>query len=133
MADLPKSVRERITAYIQDDVNDAWSGLFEDDVVTPEEEAQARAVMDEIVAAVKEVGTRPPNYDPDFGDDKICVCGHTYYRHFDSYENMSPVGCKYCECDKFKDQATGALAPEGPARKPTWEDDDGGAVPGDDG
>lgn len=37
-----------------------------------------------------------PEYDPAFGDDKLCECGHTYYRHFDPYENMDPVGCKYC-------------------------------------
>ena len=35
-------------------------------------------------------------YDPTFGDDVLCECGHPYYRHFDSYEEMSPVGCKYC-------------------------------------
>ena len=37
-------------------------------------------------------------YDKEFGDDKICQCGHPYYRHFDTYDNMSPIGCKYCEC-----------------------------------
>lgn len=36
------------------------------------------------------------NYDPNFGDDKLCLCGHSYYRHFDTYDNMSSVGCKYC-------------------------------------
>lgn len=35
-------------------------------------------------------------YDPKFGDDVLCECGHPYYRHFDTYEDMSPVGCKYC-------------------------------------
>jgi len=30
-----------------------------------------------------------------------CVCGHVYHRHFDSWEDMRPVGCKYCECDTF--------------------------------
>src|SRR5271166_3913160 len=35
-------------------------------------------------------------YDPNFGDDVLCECGHIYYRHFDTYEEMSPVGCKYC-------------------------------------
>lgn len=123
MADPTKSVRERITAYIRADVGCTWNHLFEDDVVRPEEEAQARVVMDEILAAIGEVGTRPPNYDPTFGDEKVCVCGHTYYRHFDSYENMSPIGCKYCECERFKDPATGLGAPEGPAWKPYEEDD----------
>lgn len=46
----------------------------------------------------------PPPYDPSFGDNKLCRCGHTYERHFDTYDNMSPVGCKYCgyDCDGFE-------------------------------
>lgn len=40
-------------------------------------------------------------YNPEYGDDRMCVCGHAYYRHFDSYENMEPVGCKYCNCYEF--------------------------------
>lgn len=35
-------------------------------------------------------------YDDNFGDNKLCLCGHPYYRHFDTYNNMAPVGCKYC-------------------------------------
>jgi len=41
-------------------------------------------------------------YDSEYGDDKACVCGHPYYRHFDTYENMRHVGCKYCGCFDFK-------------------------------
>lgn len=37
-------------------------------------------------------------YDPEFGDERLCDCGHAYYRHFDTYEDMRPVGCKYCQC-----------------------------------
>jgi len=37
-----------------------------------------------------------PEYDPKFGDDKLCLCGHPYYRHFDTYDHMAPIGCKYC-------------------------------------
>lgn len=36
-------------------------------------------------------------YDPNFGDDKICECGRRYYRHFDTYDNMS----KLCECGHY--------------------------------
>jgi hypothetical protein len=46
-----------------------------------------------------------PEYDSEFGDDRLCLCGHPYYRHFDTYDNMSPVGCKYCyggDCPGFK-------------------------------
>ena len=41
-------------------------------------------------------------YNPAYGDDKECICGHPYYRHFDSYEDMRAVGCKYCGCYDFK-------------------------------
>lgn len=40
-------------------------------------------------------------YNPNYGDNRICTCGHEYYRHFDSYEDMEPVGCKYCGCFEF--------------------------------
>jgi hypothetical protein len=41
-------------------------------------------------------------YNPHFGDDRECQCGHSYYRHFDSYEGMEACGCKYCGCQCFK-------------------------------
>lgn len=41
-------------------------------------------------------------YDPNFGDHKTCECGHEYYRHYDTYEDMEHVGCKYCPCFYFK-------------------------------
>ena len=44
-------------------------------------------------------------YNPDFGNQRICEdpnCGHEYYRHFDTYEGMANVGCKYCPCYHFK-------------------------------
>jgi hypothetical protein len=42
-------------------------------------------------------------YNPNYGDNRICTCGHVYYRHFDSYDDMSDVGCKYCSCDTFEE------------------------------
>ncbi|MCK9446766.1 hypothetical protein M0Q50_07905 [bacterium] len=42
-------------------------------------------------------------YNKNFGDDRLCKCGHTYYRHFDPYEDMEAVGCKYCQCFHFED------------------------------
>lgn len=45
-------------------------------------------------------------YDPNFGDNRICVCGHTYARHFDPYEDNAPVGCKYCGCRYFIEERT---------------------------
>ena len=53
-------------------------------------------------AYLKEVVTRTVlKYNPRYGDDRVCQCGHAYYRHFDSYENMEPIGCKYCDCVEF--------------------------------
>ena len=52
----------------------------------------------EIITIKKEL-----KYNPKFGDDKVCKCGYTYYRHFDSYEEMSTIGCKYCECFYFEE------------------------------
>lgn len=40
-------------------------------------------------------------YNPNYGDDRICKCGDPYYRHFDTYEQMYPCGCKYCDCYDF--------------------------------
>lgn len=42
-------------------------------------------------------------YNENYGDDRECECGHPYYRHFDTYEQMYPIGCKYCCCLEFKD------------------------------
>lgn len=44
------------------------------------------------------------SYNPQYGDDRICVCGHPYYRHFDTYEQMDPYGCKYCACYYFAEK-----------------------------
>lgn len=43
-------------------------------------------------------------YNPDYGDTKECKCGHLYYRHFDSWENYDPIGCKYCDCRTFEEK-----------------------------
>ena len=40
-------------------------------------------------------------YNPKYGNNRICRCGHTYERHFDFYDDAEPVGCKYCDCDHF--------------------------------
>ena len=42
-------------------------------------------------------------YNPEYGDDRTCICGHPYYRHFDSYNDNEAIGCKYCDCDVFEE------------------------------
>lgn len=41
-------------------------------------------------------------YNPEYGDDKICKCGHAYHRHFDFWETPPRLGCKYCSCERFE-------------------------------
>lgn len=49
-------------------------------------------------------------YNPKYGDSRICVCGHTYHRHFDTYDQMYPCGCKYCaDGHEFVEQVTKEL------------------------
>lgn len=50
-------------------------------------------------------------YNPKFGDDRVCQCGHAYYRHFDTYDDMYPCGCKYCDCVKFVEKSDNTLDP----------------------
>ena len=39
--------------------------------------------MDESPYIIIEVVIQNRMYNPKYGDQKICKCGHTYYRHFD--------------------------------------------------
>lgn len=61
----------------------------------PGPDSPYRETVLEVIGVLKE-------YNPDFGDNRLCECGHAYCRHFDSYEGMAPVGCKYCGCDEFR-------------------------------
>jgi hypothetical protein len=58
------------------------------------------------IVTKKQIIVTTRTYNPKYGDDRICVCGHPYYRHFDTYENMDPVGCKYCGCPSFREKTT---------------------------
>jgi len=42
--------------------------------------------------------------NPLYDGDKLCMCGHPYYRHFDWMEDYLAVGCKYCGCYTFKEK-----------------------------
>ena len=52
----------------------------------------------------KTVTTKVRLYNKDYGDNRICKCGHTYDRHFDGFEHPDhqAVGCKYCDCYTFE-------------------------------
>lgn len=40
-------------------------------------------------------------WNPEYNQSERCTCGHPYERHFDGYDDMRAVGCKYCECFTF--------------------------------
>jgi len=37
-------------------------------------------------------------YNPNYGDDKVCKCGYSYYRHF----THKQWNGKYCGCNRFE-------------------------------
>lgn len=41
-------------------------------------------------------------WNPKLDQNALCDCGHTYYRHFDSWDDMAAIGCKYCGCHEFQ-------------------------------
>ncbi len=44
-------------------------------------------------------------YDPAYGDDRLCECGHPYHRHFNIHDGCYEIyGCKYCQCYEFKEK-----------------------------
>jgi hypothetical protein len=66
------------------------------------EDMEEKQMMDDFEnKSIEEVQNE---YDKNFGDEKLCKCGHPYYRHFDTYDDMSPASCKYCKCAKFEER-----------------------------
>lgn len=54
---------------------------------------------------ISETIKRIRRYNSNYGDHRICDCGHPYHRHFDFYEQgaLMDAGCKYCSCDTFEE------------------------------
>lgn len=60
-----------------------------------------RDAMDDYEHWIKHGYSKASAWDEKFEQSKVCQCGHPYYRHFDTYEDMYPCGCKYCACRMF--------------------------------
>ena len=60
-------------------------------------------ISEELPYLKKVVTTTYLLYNPNYGDNRICECGHPYSRHFDGFEEPEhqAVGCKYCPCYTF--------------------------------
>ena len=97
MKDLTKDEMEAVSHALQ---SISWRSLVDAGVVNDHDEAErqfelAMGVLDCLQADLARM------YDREYGDDRECECGHPYYRHFDTYDGMAPVGCKYCQCHTF--------------------------------
>lgn len=64
-------------------------------------EGSEEPAIDVILSELTEQINR--SWSPNHDQQAKCTCSHAYERHFDSYEDMYPIGCKYCECDTFTD------------------------------
>lgn len=67
------------------------------DIISQEEEQEQPYLTETKVVAERK-------YNSTYGNDRICECGHPYYRHFDTYEDMEACGCKYCSCYVFNEK-----------------------------
>lgn len=71
------------------------------------EESLVRRMFESVDRRIKElekptIANVGKSYDKKMGDDKICICGHSYFKHFDSFRDMEHIGCKYCPCKNFE-------------------------------
>lgn len=53
-------------------------------------------------------------YDPEFGDHRMCKCGHVYYYHFNP-RTLKHYGCVFsynCDCEQFEEKGIRACCKE---------------------
>lgn len=53
------------------------------------------------------IGEDGDEYNPYYGDGRMCRCGHSYDRHFDLSEytdDYCSCGCIHCSCNEFIEQ-----------------------------
>ena len=87
--------------YSVHEVEDDYMGTYGEDIQVLKEEVISQGSDVPYIETEVTLKAKFRKYNPEYGDDKICKCGHSYYRHFDNYEGMAPIGCKYCPCDEF--------------------------------
>lgn len=64
---------------------------------------KARKDVEDGPYLVHTVAREERKFNPNYGSDRICKCGHRYYRHFDWMEDNIACGCKYCACFTFEE------------------------------
>ena len=45
----------------------------------------------------------PWMYNPAYGDNRVCLCGHEYRHHFNSKSGTTMAVCKHCDCFRFEE------------------------------
>jgi len=87
------------------DGNYYWHILYDNTTYGYNQETSLKLVKNGVEPYLEGIITEQTRkYNPNYGDDRICKCGHPYYRHFDTYEDMYPCGCKYCGCRDFEEK-----------------------------
>ena len=79
---------------------DAVCGYIAPTIIEADRE-QGEKMKEEKPYIVETITMQNKKYNPNYGDLRMCVCGHTYYRHFDPWDDMEAVRCKYCGCEEF--------------------------------
>jgi hypothetical protein len=104
-----------------------WESVSLDDITgilktdLPAEQTAADRV--EVPYITKDGIQTERQYNPQYGDDRLCKCGHEYLRHFDLHEDddCQDVGCKYCNCEDFVEaEASPLVDPVELLRKHQW-------------
>lgn len=99
-ARVSRQIAEAIETDIQlrRGIGDEWGNI--DEVVRESILITWASIAEEILGSYASNGR--PKFDPNHDENETCKCGHPYHGHFDTYDDMYPTGCKYCDCDVFE-------------------------------
>lgn len=97
------ALREEVSSWGMNDYepSDFIDLIDQADTIIEADREQGEKMKEEKPYIVETITMQKKKYNPNYGDNRMCVCGHTYYRHFDPWDDMEAVGCKYCGCEEF--------------------------------
>jgi hypothetical protein len=98
--------------WLETRIDSNYPGMSINSSREPEELPVSESLTEESPYIRYTVIRRTGLYNSEYGDSRVCTCGHSYYRHFDTYEHMAPIGCKYCGCREFKEAPAPASTAE---------------------
>lgn len=97
------ALRKEVSSWGMNDYepSDFIDAIDQADTIIEADREQGEKMKEEKPYIVETITMQKKKYNPNYGDNRMCVCGHTYYRHFDPWDDMEAVGCKYCGCEEF--------------------------------